>query len=220
MASTFFPSQLIHAHLPAPSSGPLAIPELRIPTERPYPTGSKIYTEPLHSNHAVSSVRDPSTGILARSIRNGYALELRTLNPVVAKDRWREAAGSEVVRISFPDRLLPLTDGCVSLSTSENKLFVIVVTETTVVYRLSFPLGSFRPGKGDRFAFSTKKDEWCEEYEVPDEVIAASTGVGSWIVLDEQTVVLGGTDGGIVRLARTGQDGSGEFSSPASARRR
>lgn len=46
---------------------------------------------------------------------------------------------------------------------------------------------------------------------MPEEVVNACVGVGSWIVLDEETVVLGGGDGGIVRLTRSGDDGSGKL---------
>lgn len=210
MASTYLPLQLVHAHLPAPPSIPLAIPELRIPTDRPFPESTQSYSEPLHPDHAVSAVHHHSTGTLARVIRNGYVLELRTLNPLVAKDRRRDGSGSETVRIFFPDRLLPLTDGCLVLSHRENKLFILVVTESTVVYRLNFPLGGFRTGKADRLSYSTKSEDWCEEYEVPDEVVGACGEVGSWIVLDDATVVLGGDDGGIVRLVRSGGKSSGK----------
>lgn len=210
MASSFLPLQLIHAHLPAPPSIPHAIPEIRASKDLEYPKDSSIYAEPLHPDHAVSSIREPSSGILARSIRNGYALELRTLNTLVAKNRSRDTEGSEIIRVVFPNRLLPLTEGCISISRSENKLFIIVVTESTVVYRLNFPLGSFMAGRADRFVFSTDNKDWCEEFIVPKVVTDVLAGVGTWIALNEDTVVLGCGDGGIARLDRALKEDSAD----------
>lgn len=52
-------------------------------------------------------------------------------------------------------------------------------------------------------------EDWCEEWEVPEETLVACGGVGAWRVIDEDTIVLGGADGGIVRLTRAGKWGRG-----------
>ncbi|WWD18377.1 hypothetical protein CI109_102827 [Kwoniella shandongensis] len=205
MPSTFVPHHLVHAHLPAPPSIPNSIPELRLPTEREYPPTDEDYAEPLHPDHAVSVYYDPSTNILARGIHNFYVLELRSFSPTISASRPRGIDGSETIRIFFPEPLRPLASGSIVVSRRDKRLFILVLSETNIVYRLNFALGTFRTGSGDRFVFTTKGNEdWSEEYEVPDDVIAACGGVGAWTVLDEDTVVLGGGDGGIVKLTRSG----------------
>jgi nuclear pore complex protein Nup160 len=209
MHPSYFPQQLVHAHLPAPPLIPNAIPELRIPTQRHYPATSDVLGEPLHPDHAVSVVHDPITGILARSIQNGYGLELRSLSLVIHPYREKGQTGSETIRIFFPDRLRPLAEGCIVSSRRGGRVYILAVSQANVLYRLSFPLGSFKARAGDRFVFMTKgNDDWSEEWAVPDDVIVACGGVGAWTVVHEGSVALGGGDGGIVRLLRLSQ-GSG-----------
>ena len=58
-------------------------------------------------------------------------------------------------------------------------------------------------------AFTAKDNEdWCEEWTVPEDVVAACGGVGAWTAVDESNVVLGGGDGGIIRLTRLGRGAS------------
>ncbi|OCF41500.1 hypothetical protein I317_04703 [Kwoniella heveanensis CBS 569] len=205
MTTSYIPYHLVHAHLPAPPSVPNSIPELRISADETVPLTDEDYCEPLHPDHAVSAIHDQSTNILARSIYNGHVLELRPHNPVISKIRPRALDGSEIVRIFFPEQLRPLTSGSVVVSRRDKRLFVLVVSQANIVYRLNFPLGTFRPDTEDRFVFTTKgHDEWYEEWEVPEDVIAACGGVGAWTALDENTVILGGGDGGIVKLSRAG----------------
>ncbi|WVF69357.1 hypothetical protein IAT40_004133 [Kwoniella sp. CBS 6097] len=216
MTTTYIPYHLVHAHLPAPPSIPNSIPELRITTDETVPLTDEDYCEPLHPDHAVSVIHDQSTNILARSIYNGHVLELSPHNPVISKVRPRGLDGSETIRIFFPEQLRPLTTGSIIVSRRDKRLFVLVISRANIVYRLSFPLGTFRPGTEDRFVFTTKgNEEWYEEYEVPEDVIAACGGVGAWTALNEDTVILGGGDGGIVKLSRTGHwsPDSGRWSS-------
>lgn len=207
--TTYLPLELVHAHLPPPPTIPNAIPELRVPTDRPFPIDASDYSEPLHPDHAVSAVHDASTGILARAIKNGYTLELRAFN-LHAQQRARHRDGSDTIRVFFPDRLMPLTEGCI---VQNGRLYILVVTEAPAVYRLSFPLAGYVGGENDRFHFTTQGDDWCEEYTVDSEVFAASGGIGTWKALNEDSVVLGGSDGGIVRLQRSGHRGDGELQS-------
>lgn len=212
MPSSYLPHRLVHAHLPAPPLIPNAIPELRITTERPYPETSDVYDEPLHRDHAVSVAFDPTTGILARVIHNGYCLELRNLNTVIDPHHQRPSIGSETLRVFFPDPLRPLAERCIVFSRRTGLLFVLAVTQANCLYRLSFPLGSYTARLGDRFVFTTKGNEdWCEEWGVPDDTVVSCAGVGAWMVVNESSVVLGGGDGGIVRLIRTSR-GAGEVS--------
>ncbi|WVQ96857.1 hypothetical protein IAU59_003964 [Kwoniella sp. CBS 9459] len=205
MTTTYIPYHLVHAHLPAPPSIPSSIPELRIASDETVPLTDEDYCEPLHPDHAVSAIHDQSTNILARSIYNGHVLELRTFNPVVSRVRPRALDGSETLRIFFPEQLRPLTSGTIVVSRRDKRLFILVVSQANIVYRLNFPLGTFRPGTEDRFVFTTKgNEEWYEEWEVPEDVIASCGGVGAWTALDENTVILGGGDGGIVKLSRNG----------------
>lgn len=204
MPSTYIPYQLVHAHLPAPPSIPKAIPQLQVPTDRPFPETSEELDEPIHPDHAVSVVYDPTTGILARSIQNGYGLELRTLSFDIQKGHSHSSTGSEILRISFPDQLRPLVTDCIVTSTRDSRLYILLVTLVGVVYRLNFPLGTFKPGVGDRFVFTTKgNDQWCEEWLIPDDVIASCGGFGAWTVIDENALLLGGVDGGVLRVTRS-----------------
>ena len=203
MPSAYIPHQLIHAHLPPPPLSPNAIPELRVPTQRAFPSTSEILNEPIHPDHAVSVAHERTTGVLARSIENGYTLELRTLSLVIGQRKAK--SGSESLRICFPDPLRPLGEGCIVHSSRTGRLYILVVTQANVLYRLTFP-SSFREDAADRMVFTTKgNDEWCEEWAVPDDVVSACGGVGAWTVIDESNVVLGGGDGGIVRLVRSGR---------------
>ena len=208
MPISYLPHQLIHAHLPAPPLIPNAIPERRIPTHRPYPQTSNVLAQPLHPDHAVSVLHDPASGILARALQNGYTLELRNLAITIDPQRQKSSVGSETIRIFFPDALRPLGSGCIVSCPRSGRLYILVVTQANVLYRLSFPLDSYKAGRGDRFVFpTTGSDEWSEEWAVPDDMIAACGGVGAWIVLHESNVVLGGGDGGIVRLLRSTRGG-------------
>ncbi|WRT67678.1 uncharacterized protein IL334_004650 [Kwoniella shivajii] len=205
MPSTFIPHHLVHAHLPSPPSVPNAIPELRIVSDQAIPLTDEDYAEPLHPDHAVSVIHDQSTNILARSIYNGHVLEMRSLNPVIGQARPRGLDGSEILRIFFPEQLRPLAQGSITISRKDKRLFITLVSQVNIVYRLNFPLGTFRPDTEDRFVFTTKgQDDWYEEWEVPEDVIVACNGTGAWTALDENTIILGGGDGGIVKIHRSG----------------
>ncbi len=209
MPSTYLPHHLVHAHLPAPPLIPNAIPELRIHTDRPFPQTCDLLAEPLHPDHAVFVAHDPTTKILARAIQNGYGLELRTLSLVVDQQRGKPSIGSETTRILFSDPLRPLGEGCIVPCRRSGRVYILVLTQANVLYRLSFPLGSFKSGRGDRVVFTTKGNEdWCEEWAVPDDVIVGCGGAGAWTAVDENVMVLGGGDGGIVRLTRSSRGSS------------
>ncbi|OXB37292.1 hypothetical protein LQV05_003644 [Cryptococcus neoformans] len=202
--ATYIPHHLVHAHLPAPPSIPASIPELRVPANEPIPIPDEAYEEPLHPDHAVSLVHDTANNILARNIFNGYVLELRPFGPTIAKQRQNIETGSEIVRIFFPEPLRALSPGAIRFSNEEDRLFIIVISQANVVYRLNFPLGTFRQGTDDRFIFMTQGEEWLEDWEVPEHLIGACGGVGATTVLNGDTVVLGGGDGGIVIVTRSG----------------
>ncbi|WWC70656.1 uncharacterized protein I206_104607 [Kwoniella pini CBS 10737] len=205
MPSTYIPHHLIHAHLPPPPSIPNAIPELRIHSDQAVPLTDEDYAEPLHPDHAISTIHHQSSNLLARSIYNGHVLELRSLNSTISKVRPRGLDGSEIIRIFFPEQLRPLAQGGILVSKRDKRLFVTVVSQANIVYRLNFPLGTFRPGTEDRFVFTTKgNDDWYEEWEIPEDVIVSCSGISAWTALDENTIILGGGDGGIIRVTRNG----------------
>ncbi|WVQ80541.1 hypothetical protein IAT38_002646 [Cryptococcus sp. DSM 104549] len=202
---TYLPQHFIHAHLPAPPPLPESIPELRVADSDTIPIPLEAYNSPQDVEHAVSVVHDAATNILARSIANGYVLELRPFSPTIGKSRPRTLDGSEIIRVFFPAKLRTLAEGSIVVSHRDQLLYVYALTETNQVYRLNFPLGNFRPGTGDRFVFTTRGGgDWSEQFEPAQEDIVACGGVGAWTVLDEDTVVLGGGDGGIVKMTRTG----------------
>ncbi|WWC88782.1 uncharacterized protein L201_003695 [Kwoniella dendrophila CBS 6074] len=205
MPSTYIPQHLIHAHLPPPPSIPNAIPELRIISDEAVPLTDEDYAEPLHPDHAVSAIHDQPTNLLARSIYNGHVLELRSFNAVISKSKPRGLDGTEIIRIFFPEQLRALAQGSIVISKRDKRLFITVVSQANIVYRLDFPLGTFRPNTEDRFVFTTKGNEdWYEEWEVPEDVVVTCSGISPWTALDENTLILGGGDGGIVRVTRSG----------------
>lgn len=210
--ATYVPHHLVHAHLPAPPSIPASIPELHVPVNESIPIPDEAYEEPLHPDHAISVVHDTAKNILARNICNGYVLELRPFGPTIAKLRPNIETGSEVIRIFFPEPLRPLSPGLIQISDEEDRLFIIVISQANVVYRLNFPLGTFRKGTDDRFIFTTQGEEWLEDWEVPEHLISACGGVGATTVLNGETVILGGGDGGIVIVTRSGNYSPGAFS--------
>lgn len=204
--SLYTPYELVHAHLAEASTAPGVVEEVTVPSERAFPDTEDEFNSPLHPDHAVSASFDPHTGTLARAIFNGYALELRSLSPVISSN----GANSQpsILRIILPDQLRPLAQGCVMPDLGNRQLVVIAVTQADVVYRFTFPLTSF-VDKGDRVAFVTKDADWAEEIELDDEMITAAGGVGSWSVANQDAVVLGCADGGIIKAVRLPNSTSG-----------
>lgn len=206
--SLFTPFELVHAHLPAAAAASYDIRQVTVPSDRAFPETEDEWESPLHQEHAVSAAFDPRTAIVARSVCNGYVLELRSISPAVTKGH---PADPSIIRILLPDRLRPLIGGCVVPSLRAGRLVVVAVTEADVVYRFSFPLSSF-VDKGSRCTFDVKDDDdWAEEWTVDEDMISSAGGVGSWAVTNEDTVVLGCADGGIIKVARSPQSTPGEL---------
>lgn len=205
MSAVYRPLSLVHAHLPPPPSVPYAIPGLRVPTSLDFPTSSSSSSSSLHPQHAQSAAYSESAGVLGRIVLNCHALELRNFDLALSKAHMRPARGSETVRILFPEALRDIGEGFAVLSTKRGRLFVFVLTESAVLYRLNFPLGSYAGESGQRLSFVVEGSAWCEEWAVPDDTLNAAGGVGCWKVVDEAHVVLGMGDGGIVSLARSPQ---------------
>ncbi|ORX40189.1 nucleoporin Nup120/160-domain-containing protein [Kockovaella imperatae] len=203
MPSTYVSHQLVAAHLPPPPSLPLSIPELRITTRRSFP-GREETDQPLHPAHALSTSYNPDLNVLARVIHNGHRLELRPFDIVKLKSQVRDESGTDTLQILFPEPLRALSEGTIILSNADRKVYIIVVSESNTVYRLSFPLGRFKSERGARFIFMTTGGvEWCEEFDVPEDVISQAGGVCPVAIVDSETVVLGGADGGIIRVIRS-----------------
>jgi len=204
--SIYTPFQLVHAHLPALPTAPGPVAEVSVPTERSFSANADAYTSPLHPDHAVSAAFDSRTATLARTVYNGYALELRSLSPVLNKGKSIE--DPSIIRILFPDQLRPLADKCIIPSFGDRQLVVVVLSTANIIYRLTFPLGLF-VDKGDRVTFKPKEGEWVEEWEIDPDLVAAVGEIGAWAV-DEDTVVLGCADGGIIRVVRDSNSRPGE----------
>jgi nuclear pore complex protein Nup160 len=98
-------------------------------------------------------------------------------------------------------------EGCIIPYPEDGRVYILALTETDVVFRLKL---SLRISDGTTELSMKGMDDWCEEWEVPEETLVACGGVGAWRVIDEDTVVLGGGDGGVVRLTRAGRWGRGE----------
>jgi nuclear pore complex protein Nup160 len=108
---------------------------------------------------------------------------------------------------AFPEKLRPLGEGCIIPYLEDGRVYILVLTENDTVYRLKL---ATKVDAG-QVSLSTKgMDDWCEEWQVPEETLTACGGVGAWRVVDEDTVILGGGDGGIVRLTRAGRWGRGK----------
>lgn len=205
MSLACIPQTLVHAHLPCPPTIPNTIPELRIPTDRDFPDLDP--EDGLFHEHALSFSYNPDLNVLARATHNGYVLELRAFDTVHSSSSpppSRDSNTSETIRIVFPDRIASLSEGCLIVSTLDRRVYILVYTEADVLYRLNFHLGSSASGRGSRSGFTVRgNDDWVEEWQVPQDMVAASGGVGVWHALDELNVVLGCGDGGIIRLARS-----------------
>jgi nuclear pore complex protein Nup160 len=204
MPTSYLPQRLIHAHLPSSST---TRDEAQIPviTEREFPTTDET-EEPLSPDHATSTILEHTTGILARVTHNGYLLNLSNF---ALTSPSHSSLSRSTIKIAFPDRLRPLREGCIIPYPEDGRVYILVVTESDVVYRLKLSMSM-----GEDGVKMTNKgmDDWCEEWEVPEETLVACGGVGAWRVIDEDTIVLGGADGGIVRLTRAGKWGRGMFS--------
>jgi nuclear pore complex protein Nup160 len=213
MTRTYIPHTLVHAHLPAPPTIPDSIPELHVSSEYqdPAPTTDDIFPE-----HALSFSYNPALNVLARVINNGYTLELRSFStvydPSSASDR--NDAGSDIVRVFFPRPIKALPENSVIVSTLDRRVYIMVYTEGITphaelgtLYRLNFALGGAKVGRGHRFNFTTRgNDDWVEEVDVPEDVLRSCGGISTWAAVDELNAVLGGNDGGIVRLVRSNRD--------------
>ncbi|GMK57727.1 hypothetical protein CspeluHIS016_0405610 [Cutaneotrichosporon spelunceum] len=191
--SLYTPFELVHAHL-----AETATVEVAVSSERTFPVTQDEYNSPLHVEHALSASFDARTCTLARAVFNGYALELRSFSPVTNSKTNRPPS---VLRIVLPDPLRPLASGCIVPDFGAGMLTVLAVTTADVIYRFTFPLGSFTDA-GDRIKFVTKDADWVEEVELDDETIHSTGGITSWAAVNQNTVVLGCTDGGIVKVDR------------------
>ncbi|WVN88766.1 uncharacterized protein L203_103979 [Cryptococcus depauperatus CBS 7841] len=201
--ASYTPYNLEYVHLPPLPLHPHSIPELHILGDESLPIAEEAYSEPSHPEHAVSVIHDQATNLLARNIFNGYVLELRPFSPVISRTRKSNGTGSEIIRVFFPEPLRPLSSRMVCVSSRDKQLYALVVSQTNLVYRLRFPLGAFISESNDRFVFNTDEEDYWEQWPVPDDVIVACGGVGATTVLDENTIVLGAGDGGIVILTRS-----------------
>jgi nuclear pore complex protein Nup160 len=213
MSRTYIPYTLVHAHLPAPPTIPNSIPELHVSSDyqAPEPTTDDIFPE-----HAISFGYSPTLNVLARVINNGYTLELRSFStvydPTSASDGSED--GSDIIRVFFPRPIKALPEESIIVSTVDRRVYVLVYTEGNTadaelgtLYRLNFPLLSAKLGRGHRFNFTTRgNDDWVEDIDVPEEILRNSGGISAWTVVDELNVILGGNDGGIVRLTRSNRD--------------
>lgn len=209
MPTSYIPYRLVHAHLSASRRATEGHTALQAPTARSFPPDDALY-EPLHPEHAVSTVREPNTAIFARVVHNGYTLELSNL--ALSVDR-SQASSSAVkpLTITFPDRLRTLDEGFIIPYQQDGRVYILLLSESDVVYRLKLYLVNV----GGRYGLSVKGlEDWYEEWSVPEETLTACGGVGAWTVIDEDTLVLGAGDGGIVRLTRSGKWGRSESKAP------
>jgi nuclear pore complex protein Nup160 len=201
MPTSYLPQRLIHAHLPSSST---TSNEAQIPviTEREFPTTDET-EEPFSPEHAISTVLEPSTGILARITHNGYLLQIRNFSLTASP---HSSFSRSTIKIAFPEKLRPMSEGCIIPYPEDGRVYILLLTESDIVYRLKLSMVM----QGGVVELSTKgMDDWCEEWDVPEETLVACGGVGAWKVIDEDTIVLGGGDGGIVRLTRAGKWGRG-----------
>lgn len=204
MPTSFIPYRLVHAHRSAPRRTSNDAASIDAPTSREFPHESDL-TGPLHSEHAISTARDPSTGIFARVVNNGYTLELSHLS--LSMDRAHASTSStENVRFNFPDKLRTLGEGCIIPYIEDGRAYIVLLTQTDVVYRLKLILDL----TSGRTVLSAKVlDDWFEEWEIPEDTLTGCGSIGAWTVIDEDTLILGSGDGGIVRLTRSGKWGRG-----------
>jgi len=212
MSRSYIPHNLIHAHLPCPPTIPNSIPELHIPSD--YSSSPSSSSDAHFYEHALSFSYSPSLNVLARVINNGYTLELRAFDTAIQSDcnqQGKGEDGSRIIRVFFPQQIKSLPEDCIIVSPLDRRVYVLVYTEEieeessrNVLYRLNFPLGSAKLGQGSRFSFTTRgNDDWVEEFQVPHDSLVNCGGVGAWTVVDELNVLLGGGDGGILRLTRS-----------------
>ena len=204
--SQYLSQSLVHAHLPCPPSIPDAIPELRVD-----PNSDTLSMErstlPHAIRHAISFSYEPEVNVLARLIHNGYVLELRALDTVRREGSFNDTQQIHTLRIIFPSRLVSLAEDSIVLSLAEQMIYVFAYSQANVLYRMKFPLIR-STGPGTRMSFSINGgSHWVENFHVPEELIAAAGGVSAWSAMDEDTAILGGQDGGIIRVARTEEDG-------------
>jgi nuclear pore complex protein Nup160 len=198
--ATYISYHLVHAHLPAPPSIPNAIPELHVPTQQTFPTDLSLLSTPNHPEQAISFAHNSDANVLARLIHNGYTLELRGCSLEIQKAFPANDTGSDIIRVTFPQALRPLAEDSMVVS-RRGQLYVFALGQDNTLYRLSFPLDQGSLQRGGRTIFTVDQDEtWFEEWSLPEEVVAGCWGISTWTVVDEGTVVLGGMDGGIIRV--------------------
>lgn len=206
MATSYIPYRLVHAHRSRSRTAAVNERSLDSPTTREFPADSEL-DGPLHPEHAVSTIRESRTGLLARVINNGYTLEISHLALSTERDQASTSSSTPLI-INFADRLRTLVEGCIIPYHDQGRVYIPLLTQNDVVYRLKLNLTMI----GEKPVLSTKGlDDWFEEWEVPEDTLTACAGIGAWAVIDEDTLILGSGDGGIVRLTRSGKWGRGKF---------
>lgn len=210
MSSHYTP---LHTHLSSIHPSPLVLP---------VPTLQTTTSDELdhHPSHALHSSSDPTTGLLARTINNGFTLELSS----IALSSAKSTSSSSVVflprplRFIFPSKLVSTPTIFTSPATSY--IHIVALTESGYLYRLSFPLAAAQAagragsagGAGRRSTSSwesvLEKGDWSDEYEVAG--LASGRTPTVFHAADEQTVLVGLGDGTMIRLDRD----QGQFQLP------
>lgn len=200
MPTSYIPYRLVHAHRSATRQAGVNDRSIDAPTTKSSPQDSEL-NGPLHPEHAVSTIRESTTGLLARVVNNGHTLEVSHLALSVERNQASTSSLSPLL-INFAERLRALNEGCIVPYADDGRVYILLLTETDTVYRLKLNLAIF----GESSVVSSKGlDDWYEEWKVPEDTLTACGGIGAWTVIDEDTLILGGGDGGIVRLTRSGK---------------
>ena len=200
MPTSYIPYRLVHAHRFAAPSAAVDDRSLEAPTAIPFPPNSEL-DGPLYPEHAVSTIRESTTGLLARVVNNGYTLELGHIALSAERDQ-ASTSSTTPLSINLAERLRTLSEGCIVPYADDGRVYILLLTHTDTVYRLKLNLSA--PG-GALVVSAKGLDDWYEEWKVPEDTLAACGGVGAWTVIDEDTLILGSGDGGIVRLTRSGK---------------
>lgn len=205
MPTSYIPFRLVHAHSSTSRRAAADGAIVYAPTSPEFPA-EQAFDEPLSPDHAVSTIREPTTGILARVKHNGYTLELTNFALSVERGQASSSA-NQPLTITFAEKLRPLDKGCIVPYQQDGRVYIVLLSESGSVYRLKLNVSN----ASERIVPSLQGlEDWYEEWAVPEETLTSCGGVGAWTVIDEDTIVLGAGDGGIVRLTRSGKWGRSE----------
>lgn len=148
-----------------------------------------------HPDHALAASSDPQTGLLLRLLSDSTVLEISSLSltSTRAPTAPRPVVLPRPLRFLFPSPLVP-TPAVIATPGGPGGVQIVAVSITGFVYRLSLP------SLGSKWEEHVERAGWSSEYELRSAGLVTSKGMTVCHVVDDQVVLVGLGDGGVLRF--------------------